>query len=175
MDADDDSQPLVNDPAREAVASMRGYGAQVWRSVLAWMELGESERLYLEGAEDIDRISGVVAETIQIKDTAGNVTLRSSDIVEAIGNAWDHQQRNPQRTIKFRFLTTSGIGIEQGAPFGAGIGGLQLWRKSQLSRDESKRQRHGRVIADFLLKERRSARRCKASCGPRRTRKFGRR
>jgi tetratricopeptide (TPR) repeat protein len=32
---------------------MRGYWAQIWRSVLAWMELGETERLYLEGAEDI--------------------------------------------------------------------------------------------------------------------------
>jgi hypothetical protein len=27
MDPDDDSQPLVNDPAREAAASMRGYWA----------------------------------------------------------------------------------------------------------------------------------------------------
>jgi hypothetical protein len=34
MSADDESQPLVNDPAREAAASMRGYWAQIWRSVL---------------------------------------------------------------------------------------------------------------------------------------------
>src|ERR1700757_4009455 len=148
MDADDDSQPLVNDPAREAAASMRGYWAQVWRSVLAWVELGDSERLYLEGAEDFDRISGLVAETVQIKDAAGNVTLRSGDVIEAIGNAWDHQRRNSRHTIKFRFLTTAGIAVERGSPFGAGIGGLRLWRESRSSGNEAKRQRDAREIAD---------------------------
>ena len=58
MGADDDNQPLANDPAREAAASMRGYWTQVWRSVLAWIDLGDAERLYLEGAEDIDRVRG---------------------------------------------------------------------------------------------------------------------
>jgi tetratricopeptide (TPR) repeat protein len=149
----DESPPLVNDPAREAAASMRGYWAQIWRSVLVWMELDESERLYLEGAEDFDRVSGLAAETVQVKDVAGNVTLRSSDVVEAICNAWDHEQRNPRRAIRFRFLTTAGIGVEQGAPFGTGIGGLQLWRDCRLSGDAAQRERDARAIADFLLKE----------------------
>jgi hypothetical protein len=34
---------------------MRGYWAQAWRSVLVWLELGPTERLYLKGAEDLDR------------------------------------------------------------------------------------------------------------------------
>jgi hypothetical protein len=149
----DANPPLVNDPAREAAASMRGYWAQVWRSVLAWMELGESERLYLEGAEDFDRISGLTAETVQVKDVAGNVSLRSNDVIDAIDNAWDHQRRNPRHTIKFRFLTTAGIGAERGAPFGVGIGGLRLWLECRLSVDAAQRERNARVIADFLLKE----------------------
>lgn len=140
MSADDEGQPLVNDPAREATASMRGYWAQIWRSVLAWIELGETERLYLEGAEDIDRISGPAAETIQVKDVSRNITLRSDDVVEAIDNAWAHQKRNPRHTIKFRFLTTAGMGVEQGAPFGSEIGGLRLWRDSRLSSDEVERE-----------------------------------
>jgi hypothetical protein len=37
---------------------MRGYRIQIWRSVLAWMDLGDKETLYLEGAEDIDRDRG---------------------------------------------------------------------------------------------------------------------
>jgi len=37
---------------------MRGYSYQVLRSVLVWIELGDDEILYLEGAEDLDRISG---------------------------------------------------------------------------------------------------------------------
>jgi hypothetical protein len=31
---------------------MRGYASQVWRSVLVWLDLSNSERMYLEGAED---------------------------------------------------------------------------------------------------------------------------
>jgi hypothetical protein len=149
----DENSPLVNDPAREAAASMRGYWTQVWRSVLAWMNLGETERLYLEGAEDIDRISGLTAETIQVKDVAGNITLRSGDVVEAIDNAWAHQQRNPRHTIHFRFLTTARITIEQGAPFGNGISGLGLWRDSRLSSDAAQREGDARAIATFLLAE----------------------
>jgi hypothetical protein len=60
---------------------------------------------------------------------------------------------NPRHTIKFRFLTTAGIGVEQGAPFGAGIGGLRLWRDCRLSGNSAHRERDGRMIADFLLAE----------------------
>jgi hypothetical protein len=117
------------------------------------MELGETEWLYLEGAEDLDRIDGRTAETVQVKDVTVNVTLRSKDVIEAIDNAFAHHRRNPRHTIKFRFLTTAGIGIEQGAPFGAGIGGLRLWRDCRLSVDAEHRERDARTIADFLLKE----------------------
>ena len=85
-------------------------GRRSGEAFLAWIDLGETERLYLEGAEDFDRLTGLSAETIQTKDVTGNITLRSVDVVEAIDNAWANQQRNPQYTIKFRFLTTSGIG-----------------------------------------------------------------
>jgi hypothetical protein len=153
MSVDDESQPLVNDPAREAVASMRGYWAQVWRSVLVWMDLGDAERLYLEGAEDFDRIEGLAAETVQVKDVSGNIALRSGDVIEAIDNAWAHHLRNPRYTIKFRFLTTAGIGVEQRAPFGPGMSGLQLWQDTRLSGNAEARERDGRAIADFLLAE----------------------
>ena len=140
MASSDENQPLVNDPAREAAASMRGYWTQVWRSVLAWIHLDDAERLYLEGAEDIDRVSGSAAETIQVKDVQGNITLRSGDVIEAIDNAWAHRQRNPTRSIRFRFLTTSCITVEQGAPFGDGVGGLHLWRNARLLDDEAEKQ-----------------------------------
>jgi hypothetical protein len=153
MASADEKQPLVNDPAREAAASMRGYWTQVWRSVLAWIHLDDAERLYLEGAEDIDRVSGLVAETIQVKDVQGNITLRSGDVIEAIDNAWANRQRNPTRSIRFRFLTTSRITVEQGAPFGDGMGGLNLWRNARLLDDEAERQRGARAIAAFLLSE----------------------
>jgi tetratricopeptide (TPR) repeat protein len=153
MTTSDESKPLANDPAREAVDSMRGYWAQVWRSVLVWLELGSTERLYLEGAEDLDRVSGLDAETIQVKDTAGNITLRSADVIEAIGNAFGHQQRNPLHTIRFRFLTTSGVGSEQGAPFRDRTPGLELWRMCRESKDATQSELDARAIADFLLAE----------------------
>jgi phage FluMu protein gp41 len=83
----------------------------------------------------------------------GNLTLRSGDVIEAIGNAWAHQQRNRRHAIRFRFLTTAGIGVEQGAPFGAGIGGLRLWNDSRLSGNAAERECGARAIADFLMAE----------------------
>jgi hypothetical protein len=153
MTSSDENPPLANDPARVAAASMRGYWTQVWGSVLAWIDLGDAERLYLEGAEDIDRVSGLAAETIQVKDVHGNISLRSVDVIDAIDNAWAHRQRNPTRSIRFRFLTTSRITVEQGAPFGDGVCGLHLWRNARLSDHEAERREGARAIATFLLAE----------------------
>lgn len=132
---------------------MRGYWAQIWRSVLVWLDLGPTERLYLEGAEDLDRVSGLHAETVQVKDTAGNITLRSPDVIEAIDNAFGHRQRNPQRTIRFRFLTTSGVGSEQGAPFRDRMPGIVLWQACRESVNAAQGEADARAIADFLLAE----------------------
>lgn len=153
MTSSDASTPLANDPARVASDSMRGYWSQVWRSVWVWLELGDTERLYLEGAEDLDRVNGREAETTQVKDTAGNITLRSQDVIEAIDNAFAHQQRNPRRTIRFRFLTTSGVGSEQGGPFRDRMPGLALWWACQESKDVTQAELDARAIADFLLAE----------------------
>jgi hypothetical protein len=132
---------------------MRGYWAQVWRSVLIWLDLGESERLYLEGAEDIDRVSGINAETIQVKDTAANVTLRSPAVIEAIDHAWIHAQKNPRYAIKLRFLTSAGIGVEQGGAFPSGSGGLSYWNDLRTIADEAARNDGARAIAQFLLRD----------------------
>jgi hypothetical protein len=97
MSDPDNNLPLVNDSAREATASMHGYASQIWRSVLVWLNLGDSERMYLEGAEDIDVIHGANVETTQVKVTKAPITLRSADVVEAINNTWTHQERNRER------------------------------------------------------------------------------
>ena len=153
MVSEDQGQPLANEPAREASASLRGYAFQIWRSVLAWIELSERERLYLEGSEDYDRIDELSAETVQIKDVKANLTLRSPDVVEAIDNAWSNQQRNLRHAIRFRFLTTADPAIEKGAPFGVNVSGLKLWRSCRLSADVVERERDARAISTFLLNE----------------------
>ena len=123
------SEPLENDSLREAVHSMRGYNYQILRSVLAWINLPEDQVLYLEGAEDFDELSASGAVVTQVKDTAlsGSITLRSRDVVKAIGNYWNHKNRNISRSIAFRFLTTAQVGQEVGNPFGSGVRGLDLW------------------------------------------------
>jgi hypothetical protein len=122
------AEGLHGDPRRQAVASLRGYAYQIWHSVYRWITLGPDEVLYLEGAEDLDILGPAHAETIQVKDTrqSGSITLRSPDVLEAIGHFWALQEHHPDVTISFRFLTTAVRGYEQGAPFGD-MCGLDYW------------------------------------------------
>ena len=120
------------DAARQAVDLLRGYAYQVLASALAWIDLGERDRLYLEVAEDY----AVVAQSlsaVQVKDTAASatVTLNSSSIHEAIGSFVDLVARNPGVSVELRYLTTSTIGTERGmADRPGGIAGLEYWRKA---------------------------------------------
>jgi hypothetical protein len=66
---------LIHDPAREAVAAMRGFSYQMLRSVQVWIELGEDEVLVLEGAEDLDIVKHGYATVEQVKDTSGSGRL----------------------------------------------------------------------------------------------------
>ena len=98
------------------------------KSPYRWITLGKDDILYLEGAEDIDVLSPERAEAIQVKDTkgSGSVTLRSRDVLEAIGHFWELQEHNTNVISFFRFLTTAERGREQGAPFGTTCG-LNYW------------------------------------------------
>ena len=128
-----DIGPLASDPAREAVDSMRGYSYQVLCSVLAWVDLSEGELLFLEGAEDFDHIAGDTATATQVRDTrgSGNITLRSKDTLQALNHFWSHRWRNPGRQIRFRYLTTSQVGLERGDPLGRGVPGIDLWKRAK--------------------------------------------
>lgn len=146
---------LVSDPARQAHDTFRGYIYQILRSILVWLELSNEEQLFLEGAEDLDRVDHAGALAEQVKDTvgSGNITLRTPSVVDAVNNFWSHRTRNPGVTIRFRYVTTSGIGVEQGAPFGTGRGGLELWNALRTSGSTHKRDDQIKLIADFLLSE----------------------
>src|ERR1700688_3965340 len=127
------TNPTVeHDERREATGPLRGYGYQILHSVLAWLRLRPGETLYLEAAEDFDRIGDDRADLTQVKDTSGsgNITLRSSGVLDALGQYWDHRTRNPDRRITFRYLTTSRVGVEKDDPIGQGVGGLALWQRA---------------------------------------------
>ena len=52
---------LGSDPARQAHDTIRGYIYQILLSILVWLDLGDQEQLFLEGAEDLDRTEGTDA------------------------------------------------------------------------------------------------------------------
>lgn len=120
-------KPLKANSTRQAHNQYRGFLYQIWHSVNAWLDLADDEILYLEGAEDFDTISDNTATATQVKDTRHNITLRSQEVNDAINHYWELRNNNPDRRVKFRFLTRSKIGVEQGNPFGKGKASLQVW------------------------------------------------
>ena len=120
---------LKANPKRQAHAQLRGYLYQIWHSVNAWLDLADNEVLYLEGAEDFDILSDDIATATQVKHTQRKITLRSQEVIEAINNFWELRTNNPDRRVKFRFLTCSKIGMEHGNPFGKDKQGLALWQR----------------------------------------------
>lgn len=140
---------LSGDPRRQANDSIRGYHHQIWHSVHAWLELGDDEMLFLEGAEDLDVLHGANATAIQVKNEQANVTLRTESIRDSIVHYWQLREQNPNKSIHFRYVTTANIGIERGEPFGHEIPGLIHWEK--VSRGLETPQQ----LRDFLLAEKR--------------------
>ena len=122
------TQGLEADPKRQAHNQFRGYSYQIWHSVNAWMDLAENETLYLEGAEDFDIVSDDTATAVQVKDTQHKITLRSQEVNDAINHYWKLRTKHRNLNVKFRFITRSKIGMEQGNPFGKDQQGLQVWR-----------------------------------------------
>ena len=138
---------LNADRKRQAHNSLRGYLYQIWHSVNAWLDLTEDEILYLEGAEDFDKVSDNTATAVQVKDTQRPITLKSQDVNDAINHYWELRTNNSDRNVKFRLLTRSKVGVEQGSPFGKKQQGLHLW--SRCSSDNTAITR----ISEFLQTE----------------------
>ena len=114
------------------------------------MRLGPKEVLVLEGAEDFD-IHEPKKKSVtvgQVKDRAGNVTLRSKSVIEAINNYWDHRERNTDYRIIFRFMTTGNAGQEMGKPFGGSVKGIDLWNRARTDSDVKPS-----LLKDFLVKQ----------------------
>ncbi|MDR6780403.1 hypothetical protein J2W98_004698 [Paenibacillus peoriae] len=72
--------------------------------------------LELERAEDIDVVEmlGDSPERTltQVKHRNKNLTLRSSEALEAIVNFFEHRQENPEQQLTFRFITNAEVSIE---------------------------------------------------------------
>ena len=124
--------PPAGDTERQAISSLGGYTYQVAVATLAWIDLNETERLYLEVAEDYATVAGQALNAVQVKDTAGSgsVTLSTSSVRDAIEAFVDLVARNRDREVRLRFLTTSPIGTEKKlVDRPAGEAGLSYWRR----------------------------------------------
>ena len=123
----------AGDPAREAVAALRGFAYQLHASALAWLALADGETLHLEVAEDYAIAVEGALQGVQVKDTAGSgaITVRSSAVADTLNSFVDLTVRNPGRRVSIRHLTTSPIGRERAVEDRVeGIPGLEYWRRA---------------------------------------------
>src|SRR5262245_8710272 len=101
------------DPATQAMDSLRGYTYQLYASGLAWTSLREDEELYLEVAQDYATAVRNAMQAVQFKDSAASITINSPNVRKALDHFVDLVERNADRRVSLRFLTTSRIGREQ--------------------------------------------------------------
>lgn len=127
-----------SDAARQAVDSLRGYAYQVTAAALAWLDLEDNGKLYLEVAEDYAVAANNALEAVQVKDTeaSGTVTLNTLSIRDAIQNFITLKNLNPKLNIQLRYFTTAKIGTEKALEDRpGGMAGLEYWRKAAKGAD----------------------------------------
>jgi hypothetical protein len=121
----------TGDPAREAIASLRGYAYQLYASALAWLRLTDGETLYLEVAEDYAIAAKDALEGVQVKDTAASGTITIRSVVASLDAFVDLVGRNADRQVTLRYLTTATIGLERAAKDRIeGEPALAYWRRA---------------------------------------------
>jgi hypothetical protein len=127
----------IGDPLTQAVASLRGYGYQLYASALAWADLKSSQELYLEVARDYAIAANNAISAVEVKDTAAsNVTINSEDVRENLDAFVDLVERNPGRQINLRFLSTSSISRERSLKARVnGEASLLYWRRAAANAD----------------------------------------
>ena len=126
---------LAGDPARQAVSTLLGYIYQIWWSIDAWLQLRTpDEVIFLEGAEDVDRVAADTATAKQIKREAAPISLNNQRAHEALDNFWALREREPSRQVDFHYITTASVATERDAQFG-GSSGIEAWRVAQTSLD----------------------------------------
>lgn len=138
FDAGNDGFDLRGDAARQAVDSLRGYAYQVIAAALAWLDLEQQGKLFLEVAEDYAVVVRDAIEAVQVKDTeaSGTVTLNTDSVQGAVSHFVSLTSGNPGVDVQLRYLTTSGIGKERAVDDRpGGMAGLDYWRMAATGAD----------------------------------------
>jgi hypothetical protein len=130
--------PPIGDVERHAVASLRGYAYQVAAAALAWLDVDENGRIYLEVAEDYATVAQQSLDATQVKDTAGSgsVTLNTEAVRDTVDAFVRLTADNKDRRVQLRYLTTAPIGTElKTSDRPGGVAGLIYWRQAAASAD----------------------------------------
>jgi hypothetical protein len=130
--------PPIGDVERQAVASLRGYAYQVAAAALAWLDVDENRRIYLEVAEDYATVARQSLDATQVKDTVGSgaVTLNTEAVRDAVDAFVRLTASNKDRSVQLRYLTTATIGTElKTSDRPGGVAGLLYWRQAATSAD----------------------------------------
>lgn len=120
--------PDSDNEARSAIHAIGGYAYQLMCTAVAWIDLEPGASLYVEVAEDYATAVKEHLEAVQVKRTADSISLRSKAVVEALNNFWALKQKNADRQVSLRYLTTSVIGREQKSGLPGDVPGLTYWR-----------------------------------------------
>ncbi|WP_066066154.1 hypothetical protein [Neobacillus soli] len=154
---DMDSFKTVRD--RDAWATIRGYVYQVDLTIDRWIDLKDNDLLELERGEDVDIVSEAITSTgaqrnrilEQIKHRDKNITLRSSEAIEAMVSFYDHLQYNTGKKLVFRFITNAKISTERPALFHDKVAGISVWEKLRTGTEkENKITERLKNIREFL-------------------------
>ena len=139
-------KPLPSNPNREAVATMRGYAYQVWISIDEWLRMPSTDVIFLEGAEDPDRVGVGEAPATQVRDTKASISLNTNYGRKAIYQFWQMVSKEVHgRRVRFTYWTRSPVALEDNAEFGGGTG-IHTWGMAKNSAESAE------LLQNYLVK-----------------------
>lgn len=126
------------DPKRQADAVVRAFQFQFLETAIAWLELGPSETLLVEVAEDYDIQSddgGTTLTQVTHTSTARRLTLASEKSREALVNFWTASNGGTDPSVHLVLHTNMPTGREAGCAFPDGQCGIDYWGQVQAGAD----------------------------------------
>ncbi len=118
---------------RQAVPSITGTVYQTWASLEAWLNLtGDGAVIYLEGAEDFDRVSFDQSVAVQVKHERKNISLAQQPILSMLEHFWTLVNNNPDRPVQLHYLTTSSVSKESDLELA--VPGIVAWNAARTSK-----------------------------------------
>lgn len=122
------------DPKRQADRVIRAYQYQFLETAIAWLELAESETLFVEVSEDFDTVSedgGTTLTQVTLATNDRQLTLASEKSRDALENFWTASEGGQNPSISLVLHTNMPPGHEKGSALPEGVTGIEYWTKAQ--------------------------------------------